>query len=235
MTKRALVLEQDRRVREQLVEQLARDGLDADGRDSVAGARVRCAGWAPDAVIVGELEAPGRGLAFVRAIRAGVARAAIDPGVVAIAVGSGGELELVRAFEAGCDDFVRAPVAYLELRARLQAALARPRRRACERIEVGGLRVDGRSRTVSYRDRPVLLSELEFGLLARLAREPRAVVRREELWREVWGCEVAPRSRTIDAHAARLRRKLSSAGAEGLVAARRGVGYSLIAPHAVAA
>lgn len=233
MTKRALVLEQDRRVREQLVEQLARDGLDADGRDSVADARVRCAGWTPDAVIVGELDAPGRGLAFVRAIRAGATRAPIDPGVVAIAVGSGGELELVRAFEAGCDDFVRAPVAYLELRARLQAALARPRRRLGERIEVGGLRLDGRSRTVSYRNRPVLLSELEFGLLARLAREPRTVVRREELWREVWGCEVGPRSRTIDAHAARLRRKLSSAGAEGLVAARRGVGYSLIAPHAV--
>jgi DNA-binding response OmpR family regulator len=68
-----------------------------------------------------------------------------------------------------------------------------------------------------------------------VAEAPPIVREAYELWREVWGCEVAPRSRTIDAHAARLRRKLSSAGAEGLVAARRGVGYSLIAPHAVAA
>lgn len=234
MEAKVFVIECDERLRGHLVDELRRDGLDADGRDSVAGARARFVSWAPDAVIVGELATPGEGLAFVRAIRAGAAEGLVDPGVVAIAIGPGGELGLVRSFEAGCDDFVRAPVTYLELRARLRAALRRPRPRR-ERIEVGGLTVDRRSRTASYRGRPVPLNELEFGLLVRLAQEPRAVLTRAELWREVWGCQVAAKSRTIDAHASRLRRKLASAGAEGLVTTRRGVGYSLLAPHAAAA
>ena len=73
------------------------------------------------------------------------------------------------------------------------------------------------------------LSRLEFALLHRLAREPQRVFTKEELLREVWGypAEVRASTRTLDAHACRLRRKLEAAGACDAVENRRGVGYRL--------
>lgn len=228
MTERILVCAADRGLRDAVVGELGREGHEVRGRDSFA-ARWAAAYQPADALIVGGLERPGEDLALMRSVRAGDEQS-LDPGVVVIVIGGRGELELVRAFEAGCDDFVSTPLAYLELRTRLQAALARPRRSPGERLRVGALTVDRRTQRAAYRGHAVRLTALQFRMLARLASAPEEVVTRRELWREVWGCEPGPRSRTIDAAAARLREELRVAGAGRLVVARRGVGYSLLGP-----
>ena len=233
MNQRILVCAADRGLREAVVGELGREGHDARGRERLA-ARWAAAYGPADALIVGGLERPGEHLALVRAVRAG-GHPPLDSGVVTIVIGGRGELELVRAFEAGCDDFLSTPLAYLELRTRLRAALARPRRSPGERLRVGALTVDRRTQRAAYRGCAVRLTALQFRMLARLASAPEEVVTRRELWREVWGCEPGPRSRTIDAAAARLRHELRAAGAERLVVARRGVGYSLLGPGAEAA
>jgi DNA-binding response OmpR family regulator len=63
----------------------------------------------------------------------------------------------------------------------------------------------------------------------RLWPEPTRVYTKEELLREVWGFKAMGRTRTVDAHASRLRRKLALAGAPHLVVNTRGVGYRLSA------
>lgn len=122
------------------------------------------------------------------------------------------------------------PVRYLELRARIGALLRRAGgelRRT--RTTVGRLTVDRPTRTASYRGEPIVLSTLEFALLDRLAAEPTRVLTKHLLLREVWGLLPAcARTRTVDAHACRLRRKLAVAGAPSMVVSRRGVGYALI-------
>ena len=68
----------------------------------------------------------------------------------------------------------------------------------------------------------------EFELLAKLATDPTRVFTKEELLREVWGFVALGRTRTLDSHASRLRRKLALAGAEDCVLNVWGVGYRLL-------
>jgi DNA-binding response OmpR family regulator len=148
----------------------------------------------------------------------------ITAGVI-VAGAQVGELDVLRAFEWGADDFMAYPPRYLELRARLCALLRRtgdrtPRRR----LNVGLLEVDTLARTAQLRGQPVALSRLEFALLTHLASEPERVFTRQELLGEVWGFR-SP-SRTLDSHACRLRRKLAWSG-ERWVVNVRGVGYRL--------
>jgi DNA-binding response OmpR family regulator len=78
--------------------------------------------------------------------------------------------------------------------------------------------------------REVVLTRTEFSLLVRLARDPRRVVSKAALLREVWGFRAEGRTRTVDSHAVRLRGKLVRAGgAPGAwVVNHWGVGYSLL-------
>ena len=82
------------------------------------------------------------------------------------------------------------------------------------------------------REQAVELTRVEFALLVALAREPTRVFTKRELLRDVWGYRSLGRTRTLDTHACRLRRKLESAGSprRSFVVALWGVGYSLIRP-----
>ena len=95
---------------------------------------------------------------------------------------------------------------------------------------IGALEIDGDRHRAAYAGRPLALSRLEFALLARLGERPARVHSKEALLREVWGYRSPGATRTIDAHACRLRKKLTRAGARHLVVNHRGVGYALTGP-----
>ena len=88
--------------------------------------------------------------------------------------------------------------------------------------------LDRRTRRVSVREMLVTLSAKEFELLAWLAAEPYRVFTKEELLREVWGFRALGRTRTLESHASRLRKKLRLAGGDGLIVNVWGVGYRLL-------
>src|SRR2546421_234538 len=89
-----------------------------------------------------------------------------------------------------------------------------------------GLTVDPPTRAVRLRGAQVRVSAKEFSLLHMLASDPTRVFSKAELLRDVWGYLSVGNSRTVDAHACRLRRKLSGTG-RGYVVNVRGVGYRL--------
>jgi DNA-binding response OmpR family regulator len=68
----------------------------------------------------------------------------------------------------------------------------------------------------------------EYLLLIHLAADPERVFTKRELLRNIWAYPGATRTRTLDAHACRLRKKLERAGAVGYVVNRCGVGYRLV-------
>jgi DNA-binding response OmpR family regulator len=135
----------------------------------------------------------------------------------------------VRAFRRGCDDYVPRPFDYEELVERIRAVLRRARPAAVGRVVAGPLEVDPVTRVVLLRGEPVALSQKEFALVVRLAADPRRVFTKEDLLRDVWGYRAAARTRTLDSHASRLRRKLREVDPEtSLVENVWGVGYRLL-------
>jgi DNA-binding response OmpR family regulator len=210
--------------------ELCADGYDAEGARTCGEARAKARNRPPQVLLVAGLGRPLEQIELLRAIRGGMpAAAGIDSQLGLIALGqAGGELELVRCLEAGADDYLAPGTGYPELRARLAAVMRRlgPRRAALKRL--GALEVDPETRTASWAGRALEMSRKEFALLDYLALDPTRVVSKQELLREVWGYAApSERTRTVDAHACRLRRKLAAAGGGELVLNVRGVGYRL--------
>ena len=104
-------------------------------------------------------------------------------------------------------------------------AAAAPRRDGPSRV--GDLVVDPIRRQVSVGEREVALAKKEFALLRVLATDPTRVFAKEELLQSVWGFRGPGRTRTLDSHASRLRRKLDPAHGRYVINCW-GIGYRLI-------
>lgn len=137
-------------------------------------------------------------------------------------------VDRVRAFQRGCDDYVPRPFHYEELLERVRAVLRRSAQVRRERVDVGPLVIDRATRRVTVSGRCIPLATKEFELLLALARDPARVFTKEQLLREVWDYVALGRTRTLDSHASRVRRKLADAGAPGFVVNVWGVGYKLV-------
>jgi DNA-binding response OmpR family regulator len=152
--------------------------------------------------------------------------------VPVIVIGDSGSdaVDRVRAFERGCDDFLPRPFQYEELLARIRAVLRRSAPSEHELLRAGPIRVDLASRHVTVDGRRAPLAGKEYELLLKLMSDPERVFTKEQLLREVWGFRSLGRTRTLDSHASRLRRKLLAAGNGPFVINVWGVGYRLLEP-----
>lgn len=225
-----LVVEDDEATRRFLSQNLAADGYELGEADCVRTAQQMLGGGATDLAIV-DLGLPDRdGLELLVWVREGGGTAGrVDPELPLLVLsGRGGELDRLRGFERGCDDYLCKPFSYVELRARVEALLRRARRRpGLGRLRIGRLEIDPLARQVWLGGEPLALSKKEFALLRALASDPSRVFTREELLRGVWGYRSLGRTRTLDSHASRLRKKLCT-GEERFVINVWGVGYRLV-------
>jgi DNA-binding response OmpR family regulator len=225
-----LLVEDDAPLRTFLADNLTADGYEVLLAETVRDALRVLEYKHPELAIV-DLGLPdGSGLDLIRRVRDadGIA-SRLDPSVpLVILTGRTAEIDRVRGFERGADDFVGKPFSYPELRLRLAAVLRRTQpRRGLGRLRVGDLEVDPPSREVRLRGARVELSQKEFALLRALASHPTRVFTKEELLRDVWGYRSMGTTRTLDSHACRLRHKLGAAG-DRFVVNVWGVGYRLI-------
>ncbi|MBC7287213.1 MAG: response regulator transcription factor [Armatimonadetes bacterium] len=119
----------------------------------------------------------------------------------------------VCGLELGADDYICKPFAAKELVARLKALLQRCQRYAglkpeAEVIEVGPLQIDRTNHHVLKNGQPIELTPKEFDLLWVLAQHANHTVPSRRLLWDVWGYDESIRTRTLDVHIGRLRRKL---------------------------
>jgi DNA-binding response OmpR family regulator len=227
---RVLLVEDDTSLRTFLADHLAADGFVALQAETTDEALRILEHRSPDLALVDVALPDGSGLDLVARIRgADRTSARVDPGIpIVVLTGLGSEIDRVRGFEKGADDYVVKPFAYSELRLRLLALLRRTRPRR-GRVRIGPIELDPLAREVRLHGDPVELSQKEFALLRALASEPTRVFTKYELLRDVWGFRSPGSTRTLDSHACRLRRKLNAAG-DDFVRNVWGVGYRLAAP-----
>ena len=221
-----VVCEDDDATRELLCDHLTADRYRALAAPSASDALRLCGYNQPDLMVL-DLGLPdASGIDVLREIRGSGER--FDPELpVLVLSGRASQADRLRGFEAGADDYLPKPFHVTELLARIAAVLRRRNGRRRGPIRVGDLTVDPLTRRVEVAGREVELANKEFALLRALASEPRRVFTKDELLRDVWGFRSQGRTRTLDSHASRLRRKLDPKGAR-YVCNCWGVGYRLL-------
>jgi two-component system copper resistance phosphate regulon response regulator CusR len=135
--------------------------------------------------------------------------------------------DVVRGLDAGADDYLSKPFRFDELLARIRAL---HRRGGAERLDVlryGPVTLDRLRHVATVGDRRLDLTPKEFQLLEYFLLHAEEVVRRTTLLEKVWDMHFDPESNVVDVHVGNLRRKLSEAAGEPLLATVRGVGFSL--------
>jgi DNA-binding response OmpR family regulator len=208
-----LIAEPEAGVRGFLERHLAQDGFDVLGTADRDAALELAARARPDLILLGD---PSALDAFA------------DVPVIVIGAEESDAVDRVRAFARGCDDFVARPFVYDELVARMHAVLRRARRTEPERLQAGPISIEHSTRRVNVDGVRVDLAGKEYELLVKLASDPFRVFTKEELLREVWGFRSLGRTRTLDSHASRLRRKLQSVEPGPFVVNVWRVGYRLL-------
>ena len=135
------------------------------------------------------------------------------------------EYSEIAGFEAGADDYLSKPIKPRALISRLDALFRRKKKLAKKEdiIEIGDLRIDKTSYSISVGKRQVTLPKKEFELLYFLAENPNKVYTRDDLLKHIWGTDVFVLSRTVDVHIRKVREKIG----DGYISTVKGVGYKL--------
>jgi DNA-binding response OmpR family regulator len=224
-----VVCEDDAVTLDLLCEHLAADRFGVMPAPSASDALRLCRYNHPDLLLL-DLSLPdASGLDVLREIReADGIDSRFDPRLpVIVLTGRGGDTDKVRGLDAGADDYLTKPFIYGELRARIGAVLRRRTQPQDGPSRVGDLVIDPLCRKVLVGDREVPLAKKEFALLRILATDPTRVFAKQELLDAVWAYKGNSKTRTLDSHASRLRRKLDPEQGRFIVNCW-GIGYRLI-------
>jgi two-component system response regulator MprA len=215
-----LIVEDDADLRAVLSRGLGEEGFTVDAVSTGSALLERTEREVPDVLVidVGLPDADGRDLC--QALRA---RGVQTP--VLFLTARDAVVDRVAGFDAGGDDYLAKPFAFVELVARLQALLKRAGTDAA--LETAGVRLDPVTHSVGNGVAETPLTPTEFRLLAHLLARPGEVVRRRELARAAWSYGAVVRENTLDVYIARIRRKLKALDGAPDIATVHGVGYRI--------
>lgn len=134
-------------------------------------------------------------------------------------------IDKVLGLESGANDYLTKPFESRELIARIRVQLRDKfkTQEVDERIVLGKLIINVLDKDVTYDNKRVAFTKMEFELLKLLAENPRQTFSRENLLDKVWGYENFPTTRTVDTHVLQVRQKTS----DNIIETIRGLGYRL--------
>ena len=223
---RILVVDDDDDIRGLLRTLLERAGHGvSDASDGREGLRELYAG-SPDLVIL-DVAMPGLdGWATLERIRE------VSDVPVLMLTARDAELERVRGLKGGADDYVVKPFGRQELVARVDVLLRRPRSGSAQDTYADGrLSISFAQRAVSYDDREVALTRLEYRLLTAFVRHPNQVLSHEQIRELVWGEATVTSRDEVKLYVGYLRRKLApDAPGSTPIETVRGFGYRYKTP-----
>ncbi|HTR04526.1 MAG TPA: response regulator transcription factor [Thermoanaerobaculia bacterium] len=219
---RALVLEDDDRLRSLVVRTLGRGGLACDESKKIEEAEELLELHEYDLLVLDRRLPDGDGLDVCRRARARGFRRSI----LMLTAMDQAEDE-IEGLSQGADDYLGKPFDLEVLAARARALLRRNETRAPAELVFGDLKLDPGRRAAWRGAEPLKLTSREFTILELLMQAPGAVVSREEILEQAWGEREEPMSNTIDVLVGRLRRKLDRPKQPSRIETVRGSGYRL--------
>lgn len=217
-------VEDDVSIRDLMIYALGSSGHKArgfnDGRELFE--TLTCESSLPDLIML-DIMLPGEdGMEILRRLKANPMTKDIP---VIMATAKGTEFDKVIGLDSGADDYLAKPFGMMEMIARVNAVLRRAGAKAGQDqvIEIGDLRLDHGTHTVTVAGENVDLTLKEYEVLQLFMQHPGHVFSREQLLSDVWGIDYAGETRTVDVHIGTLRMKLDSCGK--YIETVRGVGY----------
>jgi DNA-binding response OmpR family regulator len=203
MSKRILIIEDDKAIARLLCDNLEYEGFVVETCDNGRNARDVVKRFTPDLLLLDVMLPHGPdGFEICRSLNEGPNRIP-----VIILSARGHKEDRIRGLTLGADDYVTKPFALDELLARVHAVLRRTKPRI-DQLRLGNTVIDFRQLRAWCGSKPVELTDREFEILRCLAERAGNVVTRDELLHHVWGYADAPLTRTVDNFIFRLRHKL---------------------------
>jgi two-component system phosphate regulon response regulator OmpR len=201
MAERILLVEDDPRLAEMLVEYLGQAGFGVTVASRGAAALERLAESDYDAVVLDLMLPDMDGLDVCRRLRAA------DDTPVLMLTARGDAVDRIVGLELGADDYLPKPFEPRELVARLRAIVRRRLRGATgeKALHFGRLELDTAARAVLLDGKPCDLTGYQFDLLVALAKNAGRVLSREVLMDLVKGESFESFDRSIDVHVSRIR------------------------------
>ncbi|HUA20311.1 MAG TPA: response regulator transcription factor [Bryobacteraceae bacterium] len=198
-----LIIDDDASLRDTVALMLEREGFHPVLAEDGSSGFHQALALQPGLILV-DLCMPGlSGLEVCRELRA---RGMKTPLIVLSAASA--EVDKVRLFEIGADDYMVKPFGARELMARIRAVLRRTNPEETRVLEFGRVQVDLTRRTVTRCGQDVKLTRAEYNLLTYFLQNPDRALSRDTILNSVWGYDFFPQTRTVDAHVVRLRQKL---------------------------
>jgi DNA-binding response OmpR family regulator len=215
-----LVVEDEPAIAESIAYALGKAELTTRQASTLERARVELE--QPTALLLLDLMLPdGSGFDLIAEV---TARTAARPPIIVLS-SRDAEADRVRALEMGADDYVVKPFSPREVVARVKAVL---RRAPTAEPAEPALRLSLDTRRATLGPRELVLTRVEFDLLALLMSRPGHVFSRPNIIDLVWGSGFALSDRTIDSHIKALRREIARAGgAPAMIETVRGIGYRM--------
>lgn len=133
------------------------------------------------------------------------------------------EMDMIKGFDGGADDYIKKPFSIMELVTRVKALLRRTAKEEPKLLKLDDLVIDHERHVVTVNNEPVDLTYKEYELLRLLMGSQGIVMTREVIMRSVWDTDFEGETRTVDMHIKTLRHKLGDYGSR--IKTVRNVGY----------
>jgi DNA-binding response OmpR family regulator len=225
-----LLVDDDRKLCELMTISLASSGFDVTSANTPSEALYHLGRQPWQAVLLDLMLPEMNGFELLREIR----QSSNVP--VLMLTARGEEHNSVLGLDTGADDYLVKTLSPAHIVARINAVLRRTTRARpgeTDVIEAGPLRIHPNSRMVTFEDRTVYLTAIEFQVLKSLATAKGAVKKRSDLMHEICGREYQDLDRSIDVHISSLRRKLNDDPRKPrFIRTVRSVGYKLMEANA---
>lgn len=218
---RILLIEDDTVLGSAVRDQITGDGQSVDWVTRLDAAGDAVAGAAYDLLLLDLMLPDGRGIGFLKALRA---RGDVTPVIILTALDQ--ISDRIEGLNAGADDYLVKPFDLSELSARIGSVARRYSGNPNPIISHGALTIDIASRTIRREGKPIQLTAREWALFEAFLARPGQLLSKPQLEEKLYTFDAEVESNTIEVHVSRPRKKLGA----GVIETERGMGYRLGTP-----